>query len=63
MPHHSSSDCQVCTLVQNDSGLAPELITASLIYVPQFPVPLTLQDQTTTLYITSLSSRAPPLFS
>ena len=63
MPHHSSSDCQVCTLLQHDDGLPPlEVMTLDNIFVAY-------QNKPSFYYYTSsfqtgvLSTRAPPLFS
>ena len=63
MPHHSNSDCQVCTIAQNDTGLAPEIETISAVNISQFSAPLALQNQTKYHQTTTLCSRAPPLFS
>ena len=63
MPHHSVSDCQVCTLSQNDHGLTPELSTSlTTLYTP-FEQPLYFSDQTTQTIYSTLGSRAPPSFS
>ena len=63
LPHHHSSDCQVCTLVEHDTALIPE--TASVIaYIdPLYETILSLSDQFIHHYSSTLGSRAPPLFS
>ena len=62
-PHHSNSDCQICTLVQNDNGLVPtetpnvEAVT-TLFETILFPKATYLHQEKL-----AFSSRAPPLFS
>jgi len=63
MPHHSVTDCQVCTLYQDDHSLAPEDTTSLVtLYIP-FSQPLYLHTQTTQQPYSTLNSRAPPSFS
>lgn len=60
LPHHNSADCQVCTLVQHDNGLAPQ--TCDPLGEQEAPsetiAPLILSLFPTT--ITSWDARAPP---
>ena len=62
-PHHSSSDCQVCTMVQNDHGLSPELQTPYNIEHIRFETPQELTDQYRFSLYNTFKSRAPPSFS
>lgn len=62
-PHHDSSNCQICTLVQHDNGLVPtaaiELETLSTLFDEiRFPDTFHSAQATSTLL-----ARAPPLFS
>jgi len=62
-PHHSNSDCQICTLVQHDHGLVPTEalnLTALVILFEEIHLP-----ETDYLYQedNAFSARAPPLFS
>jgi hypothetical protein len=63
LPHHHSSDCQVCTLVENQTALVPESTIAfhlkAAIYEPVLP----LENQYIHFRNPTLGSRAPPLFS
>ena len=63
LPHHHSSDCQVCTLVQNDNGLAPEQTLQIDILKISFKTPNKLKNQIVSQTISTLGSRAPPSFS
>ena len=63
LPGHDSTECQVCTLIQNDIGLTPDIETVSTVHTIQFSIPLALQNQTKYHQTTTLGSRAPPLFS
>jgi len=63
MPHHSVSDCQVCTLSQNDHGLEPEVIISLITPYTLFDTPQYLNHQTTPTIHSTLGSRAPPSFS
>jgi len=63
MPHHSSSDCQVCTFTSHDGGLAPETTQVSLLIKPIFHSPTILHSITATTPITLDNPRAPPYFS
>ncbi len=62
-PHHDSSNCQICTLVQHDSGLVPEEMLDLTAVTTLFEA--ILFPKTTYLHQEKLafSSRAPPLFS
>ena len=63
MPHHDSSNCQVCTLVQNDNGLAPDnTVTLSKLHTVYEPVRL-VKSCHTYRYIPDLQARAPPSLS
>lgn len=60
MPHHDSSSCQVCTIVQNDNALVPEdafeRVTIETIFEPVllYTVAWTYRHPST------LKARAPP---
>ena len=62
-PHHSSSDCQICTLVQHDNGLVPtealELTALTTLFeeIYLFKTNYIYQENA------AFSARAPPLFS
>jgi hypothetical protein len=63
MPQHDESSCEVCILVQHDSGLAPQEYTA----LPEISaccgkIPL-FQTQRLLALIPTTHPRAPPLFS
>ncbi len=63
MPHHDSSNCQVCTLVQNDNGLAPDnTLKYSRLHTVYEPVRL-VKSCNIYRYISNLQARAPPSFS
>ena len=63
LPHHHSSDCQICTLVQNDNALAPEQVLQIDIQQASFKTPSKLNSQIVSQTISTLGSRAPPSFS
>jgi hypothetical protein len=63
LPHHHSSDCQVCTLVEHDSALVPENSVVLHIDIPIYEPVLSLASQHIAHRSTPLGSRAPPLFS
>ncbi len=63
LPHHHSSDCQICTLVQNDNALAPEQVLHIDIQQASFKTPTKLNSQIISQAISTLGSRAPPSFS
>lgn len=63
LPHHHSSDCQVCTLVQHDSALIPDTPLALHVETPLHTPVLSLSNQHIQHIKTTLGSRAPPLFS
>ncbi len=63
LPHHHSSDCQVCTLVQHDSALVPENATVYDIEVYAYGPVQSLQNQYIRFRSPILGSRAPPSFS
>lgn len=63
MPHHNSSDCQVCTLVQHDNGLVPPTgISLTTIHLHYDTLPL-LYRHISSFHTGVLSTRAPPLYS
>ncbi len=63
LPHHHSSDCQVCTLVEHDSALVPEDTLTLRINTPVYKPVLALSNQHFQRFKTTLGSRAPPFFS
>jgi len=63
MPHHNSSDCQVCTIVQHDSGLVPEAEIALIDVTPDYEMPIHLYHRVSDFLTSARSTRAPPLFS
>ena len=63
LPHHHSSDCQVCTLVEHDSALVPDDLLDITIITPTYETILSLSDQFVDRYNSTLGSRAPPVFS
>jgi len=63
LPHHHSSDCQVCTLVQHDNALAPEKSTLYDVEVYAYEPVLSFEDQYIRFRNPILGSRAPPSFS
>ena len=60
MPHHSVADCQVCTLSQNDHGLAPEVTFLISFCKPLFTTPPTLHSVIISTKISLDNPRAPP---
>ncbi len=63
MPHHDSSNCQVCTLVQNDNALAPDnTLKDAKLHTVYEPIRL-VKDCHFYRYSSSLQARAPPAFS
>ncbi len=63
MPHHNSSDCQVCTLSGHSSALLPEPTALPLPLAAGYCPILSLENQYHYRYETTSGSRAPPLFS
>ncbi|MEN8147783.1 MAG: hypothetical protein ABFR02_09215 [Campylobacterota bacterium] len=63
LPHHHSSECQVCTLVKHNSALIPEHTVVHHLKAPVYEPILSLENQHVQHYKTTLGSRAPPLFS
>ena len=63
LPHHHSSDCQVCTLVEHDTALVPETTFLITHIDPLYETILSLSHQCVHHYSSTLGSRAPPLFS
>jgi len=60
MPHHSVSDCQVCTLSQSDHGLAPETPLLISLIKPLFTTPPALKSVIISTQISFDNPRAPP---
>ena len=63
LPHHHSSDCQVCTLVEHQSALVPEKTSLVHLEVPVYEPLLPLQNQHSYVPNSTHGPRAPPLFS
>jgi hypothetical protein len=63
MPHHDSSNCPVCTLVQHDNGLAPEEAVKLAHHSALFVAVLLPERQFSRTLSSTLNARAPPLFS
>jgi len=63
MPHHNSSDCQVCTIVQHDNGLVPEADIVLIDVTPNYETPTLFYCHVSAFQTSARSTRAPPLFS
>ncbi|MBU1642808.1 hypothetical protein KKE54_05560 [bacterium] len=63
LPHHNSSDCQICTLVQHDNALVPEVQGELSRLTTLFETILLPKSDISCSPISTLNARAPPLFS
>ncbi|MDA3947437.1 MAG: hypothetical protein PF439_12230 [Helicobacteraceae bacterium] len=63
LPHHNSSDCQVCTTAEHSSALLPETTALKAVSAADYAPVLSLANQYLHRYKTTLGSQAPPLFS
>ncbi len=63
LPHHNSSDCQICTLVQHDNALVPEAPCKLTRLTTLFEAILLPERDISCSPISTLNARAPPLFS
>ena len=62
-PHHSSSSCQICTLVQNDHGLVPTKVVVLTALTTLFEEVHLLKTNYFYQENATFSARAPPIFS
>jgi hypothetical protein len=62
LPHHDSSNCQVCTLIQHDNAIVPETTVSIDLPFSLYEPIAALSDQTTHHQTRPLGSRAPPFF-
>ncbi|MGB5966119.1 MAG: hypothetical protein WBF77_08895 [Sulfurimonadaceae bacterium] len=63
LPHHHSSDCQVCTLVEHDSALIAKEHGKPTKLTTLFEAIMLPHIQISHSPISTLNPRAPPLFS
>jgi len=63
LPHHDSSSCQVCALIQHDNALAPVTQGELTRLTTLFEAILLPENDISCSPISTLNARAPPLFS
>lgn len=63
MPQHDESSCEICTLVQHDSGLVPEAYAALPKTTACYRTIPLLETQKVSALTLTTNPRAPPLFS